>query len=571
MAKLTDENKDIDFETEYSGHKCSINFNAKAFHDRSNLKNADTLEDFLSFYELYSDLDLSRLIPIKNIIPTEMKATKKLCQDCPHSSFQTYPLSSRTYHSPDCAEGISKSCPLEKSFIKGTIFKLKTVSFRKLSCTNPDCSYYGKPIPVFPDDYTTPEFHDILYQGSPSVIEVTRAKYKCPHCHKRLSVQLIPGVEIAAKYHLTARLLREIYNNCFSSPGGISLNAEKAVAEGYGLNRRKLSAYLKEDRKQLVDSYFLALSNDYLKKHRNNYFYRFSSDSFSCSTVSLAANRTICLQVYFSNSSNTVNPCKKGKTDLTLQMAFDDTYHQAADAWLCGDFTNSYSSCFLDESMLTVFAHFFSATNHLELAHSYFFFIVRLILLYGQMLDRAPDLREYMLTRELSRSLRTKEFFHPSCALSLAQDISLFAYYTKQDCLAQASNDLKDYIISNSKYYSCDFSNIEYFYEQRTPIGSSQEIRGLISLLKKDFSNLSETPAQSENWYEYYQNNVDLTIQRLCFFNEAAITSAYGSFPNDCLYNEDGTLDTCADFSGGIPVSLLAELVRKKGLFSTER
>lgn len=561
MANSSGDFEKIDFRKEYDGHNCSIDFNAEKFHDHNNLKNAESIDEFLAFYRDNSDLEIPIPFPGKDIIPSEMKATKKLCQDCKHSSAKVPPLSSRTYHLPD--RTVSNVCPLEKDFIKGTVFKLKTVPYQKLICLNPDCFRYGNMVPVTPDDYATPEFHDILYMGSPSIVEVTRAKYKCPYCNKRMLCQPISGVEIAPKYHLTARLLREIYNHCISSPGGISLPAEKAIAEGYGINRRQLSSYLKEERKDLVDSYFRTLAEKYRKQHQKSKYFPISG-CFCYSNFSLDTSRSLTL--YF-QSPNETRSSKTTPTDLTLQSAYDYEYVQTAEKWLRGDFSSGRFD--LGESHLTVFSHYFSATKHLELAHSYFFFIVRLILLYGQMLQDASDLYCFMLTREVVEALKTDKFFQPRCALSLTKDIYLFSHYIGQDKLATGAKDLIDYIESNFSRRFNDPVDNDQFYNRRTLIQSTSRIDELTALLAADFSSLSEDYDEG-HWEDYYQNNIDLVIQRLLFFNEASIASAIGLFPSDMLYDEDGHICGDIDFSSGISVDLLIDLVREKGLFSTE-
>lgn len=72
-----------------------------------------------------------------------------------------------------------------------------------------------------------------------------------------------------------------------------------------------------------------------------------------------------------------------------------------------------------------------------------------------------------------------------------------------------------------------------------------------------------------ENYEEYYQTNPDLVLQRILYFNETAISQALGQSPSDFLFEEDGAIRKDIDFSDGVPVAKLAELVREKGLFAT--
>lgn len=562
MAKAEDKYSDYVFEEEYHGHKCSMNFDINDFHSRKKLKSLDNLDEFLSYYR-QSGLEAPEPFPSDRMIPTEIPANKALCQNCEHSSFRALPLSNRVYHLVDRkTEG--STCPLEKGFIKGTAFKLKTVPADKLVCMNPDCYYYLRPIEVTADDYTTPEFHDILYRGSPAIVEVTRAKYKCPFCNGRLPVQLIPNVEIAPRYQLTARLLKEIYNYSISAAGGISLLSNKELAEGYGINRKKLAEYLKGERAELINNYLAAQARKLEEKHQSQFFRYDNPSRYAVSKMT--ENQCTCFAMFYCKAAVRDIRAESDDAELILKAAFDFRYVQTAEKWLTGHFSEGELP--LSEDLLTIFSHYYSATEHFELAHTYFFYIVRFILLYGQMLQKAPDLRKFILTKKLADQLSSGDFFEPNHAVSLAKDIYLFAHYSGQFSLAEAAKVLIDYIDSNLDPHGSAADNKCFYDIRETWI--FDEIDDLQEALTENLSKLPDISDDEESYEEYYQTNPDLVLQRILYFNETAVSQALGQFPSNFLFEEDGAIRKDIDFSDGVPVAKLAELVREKGLFAAE-
>lgn len=555
MGKTRGYEIDYDYKEEYKGHVCSIDFEATVFHDRSELQNADNLDEFLKFYH-DSGLIIPKSSSEDNISSKEIPAVKKLCQDCSLSSFNAPPLSERVYHLPNRTE--SKTCPLEKDFINGTYFEIRSAPAQVI-CMNPDCVRYLTPFSTTADGYSTPEFHDILYRGHPAIVKVTRAKYKCSSCNKRIPVQVIPGVEIALRYQLTSRLLKAIYDHCISSSGGISLPNEKMIAEGYGINRKKLSAYLKAERTAVIKNYFVKEAQKAEIVHKTHALY----ESTGLYAFSIMTFNDYSLTMFYQKAADTSHPAEIHNEDLMLKMAFDYKYIEMADAWLDGDFSYGYLS--LNDEELTIFAHYYSAISHLDLAHTYFFYIVRLVLLYGQMLQKAPDLREFTLTAMLSEELSHYTFFHPECANSIVKDIYLFAQHSGQATLAEAAKTLLKYIADKSYRYQYIHDN-QFFYDDRESL-KFNELNNLQQVLEEDFAILPRV-ANQRNVDEYYQTSPALAIQRLLCFNEVAITQALGKFPSENLCDEDGVICKEIDFNG-VSVKKLIELVVEKGLFSS--
>lgn len=561
MASQFEKIPDFNFREEYAGHKCSINFNSDFLHSRHLLTSCSSIKEFLSFYREYSNLDIPDPFPEESIDYSVSDACQALCMDCRHSSFHVLALSDHTYHLPDRTEGTT--CPLENEFTRSVTIRLKTPYRKDLSCSDPFCKNYRQVTTITPDGYTTPEFHDILYKGSPTIVEITRWKYKCPHCNKRIPGQLIAGIEIAPRYQLTSRLLQEIYKDCISSrSGGITLNAEKAIAEGYGINRKKLSAYLKTERKELVETYFSNLAAQISRQHKMQI--GFDTDSAYCCKMVTTQNYSLSL---FFRAPVEEDSAEPSTSAITLQMAFDDETIRAARAWMSGNFSAFLN---LDYDHLIVFSHYFSATEYPHLDHSYAYHLVMLVFTYGLMLQDTQvfqqELQKFLLTRELKNSLSSGDFFKLSCTKKMAEDILAFGQFTGQTALTEAGQIFLEYVASFGRHASD-----KTFYRTRYYIGNLPAITNLQTQLEREFSQLPEI-SDAENWSEscsdeFYQTNPSLAIQRLLFFNEVAVAAALKNDSIDSLFNEDGSIRKDIDFGNGIPVELLESLLHEKGLF----
>ena len=152
-------------------------------------------------------------------------------------------------------------------------------------------------------------------------------------------------------------------------------------------------------------------------------------------------------------------------------------------------------------------------------------------------------------------------------SINTAEEERIIAASAEEKELLSALSELNGYITKSKNTPLPAERNPDFFASREMLLGDHYEIGRLQYRLEDQLSNLPAVNTE-EDPEECYQTNADLVMQRLLLFNEAAIREALGTLPVDALFDEDGRLSTDrADFSRGVSVDKLAELMETENLF----